>query len=591
MFDIAVATLLLTMTAGPPLPPGHQPGAATETASTVNDFLLEDADGGRIRLYDGKPHLATVIAFTSVDCPIAKLYGPRLGRLHREYAGEGIRFLGINPNFQDKPEEIRERAQKVGIEFPVLCDPFQVVTHRLEVTRTTEVLVLNDKYEVVYRGALDDQYGVGTQKPHPTEEFLVEAMEAILADEEVTVESNEAPGCLIGRTLNTDLVRVNYRDHVAQILHQQCADCHRPGQIGPMSLLEYEDAASWAPMIAEVVGEGRMPPWHADSRYGSFRNERRLTESEQALLQHWAESGAPRGEGPTPPAPEFPPVEWIIGEPDLIVELPEDEPIPAEGVVDYRYVVVDPGLTEDRWVQASEIRPTNTEATHHVLVLTIPPGKSAREIFSQSDDDFVDQGYFSVQVPGCRPNVYPEGMAKRLVAGTRFLFQLHYTPNGVAGSDRSRMALKWAKGPIHHEVLTRGLYNGRLAIRPGDPDASYNARHTFGQPVRLLSMFPHMHTRGKSFRYELLGEDVDQILLDVPRYDFNWQNFYRLNEPVRIEAGEMIYVTAVYDNSKDNPFNPDPSQYVYWGDQTFQEMMIGYIDYYVEEGERPASAE
>jgi peroxiredoxin len=554
----------------------------TETA-LVRDFVLDDAKGNRHALYsDAGDAIGTVLAFTSVDCPIAKLYAPRLARLHQEYREEGIRFLGINPNFQDKPEEIRERATKVGVGFPILCDPLQVITRALEVTRTTEVLFLDENFRLLYRGALDDQYGLGTQKPHPHHEYLIEALEAHIAQEDIEVAETEAPGCLIGQALESDVLQVTYNEHIAPILQQECLDCHRSGQIGPMHFESYEDAASWAPMIAEVVEERRMPPWHADPRHGSFSNERRLSATQRAMLVNWVQSGSKEGEGLPPPPPTFPDEGWAIGEPDYIVQLEQDQKIPADGVVDYRYVIVDPKLEEDHWVQALEIRPTNTEATHHVLALAIPPGQNAQDLFRRGDDSFVGLGYFGVQVPGCRPNIFPEGMGKRLLAGTKFLFQLHYTPTGVPGTDRTRMALRWADGPVEHEVITRGIFNGRLRIPPGDPEATFHAKHSFEKPVRLLSMFPHMHTRGKAFRFELLGADVDKVLLDVPRYDFNWQNFYRLMQPQRIEPGEVLYVTAVYDNSTGNPFNPDPTATVYWGDQTFEEMMIGYIDFYEE---------
>ena len=353
---IRILALAAALALGPNL-------AASESSPALNNFLLEDAGGARRALYDAEPGTrGTVLAFTGVECPIAKLYGPRLAELHEEYGPEGIRFLGIDPNYQDKPDEIRARAAAVGIQFPILRDPFQVVTHELAVTRTTEVFLLDQDFEVVYRGALDDQYGVGTQKPFPRNEYLIEAVEALLAGEEPETQRTDAPGCLIASSFNTDLVELEYHRDIEPILRANCMDCHRPGQIGPMSFLTYEDAASWAPMIAEVVEQGRMPPWHANPRHGRFLNERRLSATEKAMLTHWAQSGARRGSAPeAPPAlPSFADGGWAIGEPDVIVELPEVQKIPATGVVDYRYVLVDPGLKEDVWIQAAEIRPSHT---------------------------------------------------------------------------------------------------------------------------------------------------------------------------------------------------------------------------------------
>ncbi len=551
--------------------------------AVVAPFVLSASDGSKVALLDTtlSPR-ATVILLTSVDCPIAKLYAPRAARLEKEYREEGVRFLGLNPNIQDSPGEIEKQKKGAGIEFPILLDPLQVVTDRLQVTRTTEVLVLDEKLCIRYRGALDDQYGVGTRKPSPTNEYMVEAIEAVLAAEEPQTPATEAPGCLVGRVADRAKVDVTWNEHVAAVVHQECVECHRPGQVGPMSLLSYQDAKGWAPMMAEVVEQGRMPPWHADPHYGSFTNVRVLTDTQKALLVRWAEQGALEGkaQAPAPTPPAFDEAGWAIGEPDLIIQLEEEEKIPAEGVVDYRYIMVDPHLEEDRWVQASEIRPTNPAVTHHVLALLVPPGQSGREALrGPENNDFVESGYFSVNVPGARPNIYPDGMAKRLLKGSKFLFQLHYTPNGTSTTDRTRMGFRFATDKIEHEVLTRGIYNGRLHIPPHHPAAEFEARHEFLSPVKLISMFPHMHMRGKSFRFELKGDEREAIVLDVPRYDFNWQNFYLLNEPLRIEAGESLLCTAVYDNSKDNPFNPNPEQIVRWGDQTFEEMLIGYIDY------------
>lgn len=558
-------------------------GAHSE-AVKLDPFVLRDAGGSLVTLAGSEASdIGTVLAFTSVECPIARLYAPRLARLHAEYRGEGIRFLGIDPAYQDEPEEIRERAAKVGITFPILCDPLQVVTSTLGVTRTTEVFLLDREYRVLYRGALDDQYSYGAARPSPQNEYLVEAIEALIAREDVEHPVTEAPGCLIADARSSEFLKVTYHKDIARLLQENCQDCHRPGQIGPMSLLTYEDAASWAPMIAEVVENRRMPPWHADLEYGHFLNQRIMSETDRALLAHWAGIGMPEGDpADGPPARVFDESEWVLNTPDFVVELPDEQTIPAEGVVDYRYVVIDPQLTEDRWVQSIEIQPTNREVTHHVLILLIPPGISARQFFASQGEDFVELGYFAVQVPGCRPNIFPQGMGKRLPAGAKLLCQLHYTPNGVEARDRTRVGLTWCNEAPEFEVLTRGVYNPRIRIPPRDGNAMFHARHTFDQPVRLLSMFPHMHTRGKSFRIELIGEDQDTVLLNVPRYDFNWQNFYRLAQPVPIAEGEVLFVTAAYDNSTGNPFNPDPDATVFWGDQTFEEMMIGYIDYYLE---------
>ena len=550
----------------------------------VENFALGDADGQDFVLYDGAREIqGTVLIFTGVECPIAKLLLPRLVEFSSDYAELGIRFIGIDPNVQDSASEVRERMELAGVEFPVLLDPFQVVADRLGVVRTPEALLLDRDFRLVYRGAIDDQYNIGASRPAPRNHWLLDAIESLLAGDEIETPYTEAPGCLIGRVGSVANLELTYHENIAPILEQRCVDCHRPGQVGPMPFVDYADAHGWAGMIGEVVEQGRMPPWHADPLHGEFENRRFVTETERATLLAWIENGAPEGDPEQHPAPpEFNDEGWDVGTPDHVVQLPEEQIIPADGVVPYRYVVVDPGLEEDHWVQAVEIRPTATAATHHVLVLTIPPGKTGRDALRGlgAGGDFVDGGYFAVQVPGNRPNVYPKGCGKFLPAGTQFLFQLHYTPTGIQEEDQTELALYWCDEEPSLEVKTTGIHTLALDIPPGKKGATFLARRTFDRPIRLLSMFPHMHSRGTAFKFELVGSVDDRILLDVPRYDFNWQNFYRVREPVLVGAGETILCTAVYDNSWDNPHNPDASERVRWGDQTFEEMMIGYIDYY-----------
>ena len=554
-----------------------------ESVERIPNFSLFDQHGNPVTLYDSaQDQVGTVLAWTSLDCMVAKLYLPRLVEMAEEYGEEGIRFYGVDPNIQDKPEEVIERLEKVGVDFTFLMDPMQAVTDSVEIVRTTEVLLLDRHFNVVYRGAIDDQYNVGASKPFPRHEWLVDAMESLLADEEIETPKTEPSGCLVGRIVDRSQIELNFYQHIAPIVNRHCVECHRPDQIGPMTLLDAEEVRGWAPMIAEVVGDGRMPPWHANPMHGDFANRRTLTETEKQQLIVWAANGAPLGDvKDAPPTPTFQDEGWAIGKPDYIVELPQVQEIPATGVVDYRYVIVDPKFTEDHWVQATEIRPTSTTTTHHVLVLPIPPGNSARQSLRDSDDEdsTVGGGYFSVQVPGCRPSVYPEGMGKFVEAGTRFLFQLHYTPTGVKDQDRTRMAFRWCDEVPDIEVKTTGIYHQSLDIPPGEGAVSFTSQREFARPIHVLSVFPHMHARGASFRMERIVGGTSEIVLDIPRYDFNWQNFYRPRTPLFVDSGEALSITAVFDNSESNPLNPDPTARVRWGDQTFEEMLIGFFDY------------
>ncbi len=559
-------------------------GAAAAADEPLADFFLEAADGTRHSLHAEQPgRTLTVLAFTGVECPITRKLAPRLGRLERQWRDRGVRFLGIDPNLQDSADEVARFARDAEIEFPILLDPQQRVTDRLAVERTTEVFLLDGDFRVVYRGAVDDQYAVGAARPAPLNDFLIAAMEAALAGETIDPDRTEAPGCLVGRLNRKDAdADVTFHRDVAPLLIRHCAECHRPGQAGPMSLLDAETAAGFAPMIAEVTGSGRMPPWHASARFGRFHNERRLTETERRLLELWAASGAKLGDpADAPPAPRFPAGDWSIGAadgapPDLIVELPEPQPIPATGVVPYRYVVVDPHLEQERFVDAIEIAPTAPETTHHVMVFLLEPGQSPQQAL-QSTASLEGRNHFAQHVPGGRPIVLQEGRARRLAAGARFLFQLHYTPNGKAATDRTRMALRFTRQSPTHLVTARTVMNMNFVIPPHAEAATVEASSVIVEPARLLSVMPHMHLRGKAFSVLLERHGEQRPLLEVPRFDFEWQHTYEFAEPIELRAGDAVRMVAVFDNSSANRANPDPGKSVRFGEQTFEEMAVAYL--------------
>jgi mono/diheme cytochrome c family protein len=560
-------------------------GAPDATARPAPEFLLESAAGQRVSLHAPRPlQVGMVVVFLRQDCELSQQLAPAVARLQSDYADQGFTVLAIDATPDADAASSAAFAKERGLSLDPLRDPFGTVAPRFGVSRAGTAVVLDENLVAVYRGPFDDRSARADGRVRS--EHVADALEALLSGGEVVDRAEDGAGVALGRTKPA---KVEFHGQVAPILHAQCAECHRPAQVGPMELIDYEDAKGWAPQIAEVVGNGRMPPWHADPRFGRFENERRLTETEKATLIAWAEGGALAGAASrkaTPPT--FDDGGWAFGKPDLVIALPQPEPIPATGFVEYRYRLVDPGIKKDVWVQAVEIRPTARDATHHVLALYVPPGKAPLEALTGlQDGSIVGAGYFAVQVPGCRPNLYPPGAGKKIEAGAKFLFQLHYTPNGKATSDQCQMGFRYCDSPPAQEVRTRGVFSHRLRIPPNTAGWQTQAEWAFRKPTRLISMFPHMHTRGSAFRFEkVTGSGADEarsILCDVPKYDFNWQNFYLPVEPPHFAAGERIVCTATYDNSKDNPFNPDPNRTVTWGDQTYEEMMIGYIDYIEEQ--------
>jgi mono/diheme cytochrome c family protein len=533
----------------------------------VAGFLLESATGERVALESEQPgRRLTVLAVVEPSCAVTRALAPRLGEIEREYRGRGARFLGLAPG-SATAAALAEFAAECKLDFPLLRDPRSVVARRLDAGRSGEVLLLDADFRVVYRGAAADDRN----------DYLVDALESALAGETIEPERTDAPGAPLEAAPSA--APTFHRD-VAPILWTHCAGCHRPNQIGPMSFLDEKEAAGWAPQIAEVIEQGRMPPWHADPRYGRFVNERRLTETEKATLVAWAEGGAKSGDPKeAPPAPTFADPTWTIGRPDRVLELPEEQAIAAEGVLPYRYLTLDPGFTEDFWVQAVEVRPSARAATHHVLVFLLPPGVSSRDVLRRREGVLSLEG-LGGYAPGADPLDLPDGEGILVRKGSTILFELHYTPIGKAMTDRTEVGIRLARAPVTRVVDSGAAMNFSFRIPPRKSDATFQAQHRFVAPAELRTLTPHMHRRGSRFRYELERADgTSRILLDVPRYDFNWQHTYVLAEPILAARGDVLRITAVFDNSKENPFNPDPDKWVTWGDQTFEEMCIGWFDY------------
>ncbi len=325
-----------------------------------------------------------------------------------------------------------------------------------------------------------------------------------------------------------------------------------------------------------------MPPWFASPAHAGespWANDRTLVPEDKADLLRWLADGKKEGRKADGPVARTYPKEWEMGEPDAIVRIPEPVPVKATGTMPYKNILVETQFGGDRWVSAIEMRPTAREVVHHALVYVVPPDKLERA--RRRGGDTGEGNFFAVYVPGNNLLRFPEGFAKLIPAGASLHFQIHYTPNGTATTDQTALGLVFSKTPPRHEVRVAAVA-AQLDIPPGE--ANYEARGRIPVPfdAKLLSFMPHMHVRGKSYRYELeLPNKQSRTLLDVPRYDFNWQLQYRLREPIDAPAGSVLKGFATYDNSTNNPANPDPTRRVKWGQQTDEEMMLGYFEYYL----------
>jgi hypothetical protein len=389
-----------------------------------------------------------------------------------------------------------------------------------------------------------------------------------------------------------------YHD-VLPILRDHCQSCHRPGEVAPMPLVTYAQTRPWAQAIARETGMKMMPPWFADPRYGHFANDSSLTEKQIATLTAWAAAGAPAGDAHDAPAPRTWPDGWNIPEPDMIVKMPKAVKIPAEGEIEYTYEIVPTHFAEDRWVRMSEFRPGSPAHVHHAVVYIRPPDSEwlrhapVGEPFTAStlsDPAERRQAHETtsdlllVYAPGSSPDEWPEDMAKFVPAGSDLVFQMHYTTNGAADEDRTSIGLVFAKTPPKQRVITLQLNNHALIIPPGADDFRVEVQGTLPNDATLLSFFPHMHLRGKRFEYDIIHDDRSvEVLLRV-NYHFHWQLSYKLAEPRLLKAGTRLRAIAWYDNSKNNPHNPDPEKTVTWGDQTSDEMMVGFFDVAVPAG-------
>jgi hypothetical protein len=392
-----------------------------------------------------------------------------------------------------------------------------------------------------------------------------------------------------------------YAKDVAPIIQKNCQVCHRPGEVAPMSFMSYKEVRPWARSIREKVVTREMPPWFADPKHGEFSNDARLSPQEIETIVSWVEGGAKEGDPKDmPPNPTFT-AGWQMGKPDVVLPMTVDFNIPPEGVIPYKYFAVPTNFTEDKYVQFAEIRAGDRAHLHHVIVSVRYPGQAplpeageinpearrpttgnasaGNQTRSVEDSD----GRLVGWAPGEAPLILRPGQAKLIKKGSVLVFQVHYTTNGEAGKDRTSVGLIFSKAPVEKRVITAGAVARNLVIPPGDPHYESTASFVFKEDSHIDSLHPHMHVRGKDFLYRLVYPDgTSKILLSVPRFDFGWQLTYFLKEPIAAPKDSRLEVIAHHDNSAKNKFNPDPTKEVRWGDQTWDEMMIGYLDYTID---------
>ena len=553
----------------------------------IADLSFTDITGATGRFSEYRSAKALVIALTGTSCPLAKKYLPSLARLEKEFAAKGVAFLYVDPTATDTPAELRAAAQENGVKGRTVHDRDAQLVAALGAQTTTEVFILDAARTLVFRGAVDDQYGLGYSLDAPRATYLRDALDAILSGRRPAIAATEAPGCALDYTAPAaGAGTVTYHNRISRIIQNNCLECHRPGGVGPFSLATYDDVRSHAGMIRKQVGRGAMPPWFAAppaaGESSHWKNDRSLSPADKTDLLAWIAGEKTVGDPADAPLPRTFPVGWTIEKPDAVIELPNAVAIKASGVMPYQTFRVATHFNEDKWVRAYEVQPTDRGVVHHVIVKVYPPGAKAGASGNERDAAGEREGFFAAYVPGNNHAIFPPGFAKKIPAGATVVFQIHYTPNGKATTDRTRLGLVFASEPPRHVIHVTGIANPRLQIPAGDANHPETASITVPTEVTLLSFAPHMHVRGKAARYEaVLPDGTRQTLLDVPAYDFNWQLQYQLATPLTLPRGTRVIYTAWYDNSSGNPANPDPTKTVRWGPQTFDEMMLGYVEYYI----------
>jgi Ca2+-binding EF-hand superfamily protein/mono/diheme cytochrome c family protein len=549
----------------------------------IDDLAFIPLDGQNMSLGGFKGKKGLVVIMTSATCPVSKRYIPSVAKLQKELAAQNVGLLLVNPFASETTDEIKAQLTAAGITAAYVHDREKKLAALLQARTTTEVFQLDATRTLVYRGAFDDQYGINYNLDAPKHRYLHDAVAAFLKNEKPVIQATAAPGCEldIAEAPKVAASPVTYHRDVARILQQNCVTCHRDGGVAPFALDDIEEVTDRAKVIKRVVSEGTMPPWFAaiekDADKNPWANDCSLSARDKADLFAWIESSArPLGNVADAPAKRSYPAEWSIGTPDLIIPLSRAYDIKAEGFMPYAFDVVDTDIAEDHWVAAYEILPSERDVVHHAIVQVHEKGSDAR------DREEGAGGYWAVYVPGNGSCIYPQGFARKIPAGARVSFQIHYTPSGKAKKERLRMGLVFAKSPPQYEVKTLALANPRIAIPPGASHHVETKTRRVPFDIPITSYMAHMHIRGKAFKYEVTYADgKTETLLDIPRYDFNWQLRYDGKKPKLIPRGSTVKITAVYDNSAGNKANPDPTKLVKWGPQTVDEMMLGYVEYFL----------
>ncbi len=553
---------------------------------------------------------AMVLIFVKDGCPIVRKYQKKILELSQTFRPQGVEIFAVFSNEADNVSSMNTNVHQQNYPFPALYDLRGRLARTLGVTRSSEVVVLDttksvDLTNFIYHGPINDQISLTGFKAGQINEYLGNALTAFLKGGTKNAKQvNEVNGCELQFEPEAykqgKAPTVNYNQHVAPILTKKCQVCHRPDAVAPFELLTYDDASNMSSTILRRVRDRLMPPWHANvpNRFGGLRHDNRLTEDEVNTITQWVNQGAVEGPGKAPANPAWPhPSEWTIGKPDFVYEMPEPMKIPATGVMEYQFFRVQLNNPKDLWVKKMQIKPGTPSIVHHIVVHTIKHSSTAVSgaalMLSLYGITGENASFFAGYVPGDDNSslALSEDEAFLVPAGSDFIFEVHYTPDGTARTDQSKMGLVFTD-KVPAKIRQAKVYRkprGSIDIPAGDPHWGTDQVYYFKDDILLTAIYPHMHARGKDYKLELINDlgtpkEKAEILMTIPNYDFNWQRTYTLAKPLFLKAGTALRATAHWDNSPYNPNNPDPKRRVPYGIQTFDEMFSTRFNYVVVDG-------
>lgn len=566
------------------------PGAPARASGDSPSETFRALDGTIITLTAPTGGAAAVV-FYSTECPISNYYSPMLSSLADSYPAAKVRVVGICVDPDLAPDAQRAHAREYRLSYPVISDRDGAVARRFDVAVTPEVVVLDDQGKLRYKGRIDDRFATRQRKTAaPTTHELSDAITAVLTGAHLGVTRRDAVGCPLPEARPAVASPVTYTRDVASILYRNCLECHRSGSFAPFALETYDQARKRAADLASVALDRLMPPWRAVPGFGpAFQHDRSLTRAEIATLVAWADQGAPEGEpGDAPTRPVFS-EGWKLGEPDLVVEMPEPFEVPATGDDIYRCFVIKTDLPEDVYVSGIEYRPGNPRVVHHILGYVDVTDEARKKDEADSAPGYACFGGPGVEInndlggwaPGTEESLLPDGVGRALPKGSYVIMQVHYHPNGKPETDRSRIGLTFAKKPVRQTFHWSFALNDEFELKPGESHIEVRAEREIPVDVDALSVAPHMHMLGTDMTmWAELPDGQGRIdLIQIDRWDFKWQRQYYFEKPVRLPKGTRLKLISHFDNSSQNPSNPrrDNPITVRWGEGSHDEMCIGFI--------------